>query len=185
MACRLLSPNLSGGTFEAIQFELVFSNKLKSEYYTEKLIMAEGDEDVRIVLIDARSKSIVTEGPMSSLEIEICVLPGDFGSGSDDQFKDYWSREEFIANIVRPREGRKALLSGDTRITLKGGVAIIPKIKFTDISKRVRTGTFILAAKSKEPNVKEAISKPFVVKDKRGARESSFIHFCMHALLPY
>ncbi|XP_028770840.1 calmodulin-binding protein 60 B [Neltuma alba] len=167
---ELLTPNsnLSGEVSEARQnFQLEFSRKLRQEYYTQTKILAEDNAPPQIVLLNVGSRSIVTEGPMSSTEIEICVVPGDFGSGDHQN----WSREEFNDNIiVRPREGREALLKGkDTRVTLKDGAAFIPKIEFTDISRWVRTGTFRLAARSKEADVKEAISQPFVVKDKRGA----------------
>lgn len=161
-----LTSNQCGGISEARYFQLRFVNNLKREYYTQKNILAEGDEPIQIDLLDVRSQSIVNEGPMSSMKIDMCVLPGDFGSNEDDH--QNWSREKFVDSILRPREGKKALLKGDTGITLKDGVGSIRnEIEFTDNSSWLRSGTFRLAAKSKEANVMEATSQPFTVKDKR------------------
>ena len=76
--------------------------------------------------------SIVNNGPLSSIRIEICALNGEFGSGN---MGNDWTTEEFNSSIVRGREGRGPLLNGDRIVTLRNGVAYIPRILFTDNSR--------------------------------------------------
>ncbi|KAF7805068.1 calmodulin-binding protein 60 G-like [Senna tora] len=156
---RLL-PNESG-----VIYELRFINEPKETYFTHRKILSENEDAVQIAVYDVASKCIVKDGPFSSIKIEICAVDGDFGSNLN------WSSEEFNSNILRPREGKKAILKGDhITMTLKDGIGFISELEFIDNSCWVRTGKFRLAAKCKDPNIniREAITKPFIVKDKRG-----------------
>lgn len=137
--------------------------------FTLSNIIAEDDSPIQIALFDVRSQCVVNDGPLSSIKIEICALNGDFGSnGSED-----WTEGEFNANILREREGKGPLLTGERFITLKNGVGGITKIILTDNSRWLRCRKFRLGAKvvqqsSSGTNIKEGRSEAFVVKDYRG-----------------
>ncbi|CAK7340577.1 unnamed protein product [Dovyalis caffra] len=148
---------------------LHFVNKLPSTIFTGGRIEAEDGNPIRVVLMDANTKSIVTSGPLASMKIEIVPLDADFGS--DDQ--EDWSGGEFAANVIREREGRRPLVTGDHTITLRNGVGQLGDIVFTDNSSWQRSRKFRLGARpvqkvSDEMRIREGRSEAFVVKDHRG-----------------
>ncbi|MED6195846.1 hypothetical protein PIB30_041724 [Stylosanthes scabra] len=150
-------------------FELVFKNDFPATVFTHSHIKAKDGSHIQIALRNTRSRLTVTEGPLSSIKVKICVLNGEFG-GDDNEY--CWTTMEFKANISRERENRSKLLKGDTVITLNNGVRYIDKIMFTDNSKctwsrHFRLGAIVVST-SDEANIKEAISNPFIVKDTRG-----------------
>ena len=124
---------------------------------------------MEIALYDIRSQSIVTDGPLSSIKIKICVLNGEFCSTD-------WNTDEFKANISRERENKGKLLKGDEAIALNNGIGHITNLMFTDNSKCTRSRHFRLGAivlsTSNEANIKEATSNRFMVKDCRGECKS-------------
>ncbi|MED6193101.1 hypothetical protein PIB30_015985 [Stylosanthes scabra] len=161
--------NLAGTSGAAKPFQLSFINKLPDTIFTLSNIIAEDESPLQIALFDVTSQSIVTEGLLSSIKIEICVLDGEFGSnGTED-----WIQEEFNGNILRQRDGKGPLLIGERFITLKNGTGSISKLILTDNSRWLRSRKFRLGAKVVNPtscdaNIKEGKSEPFVVKDNRG-----------------
>ena len=115
---------------------------------------------------------IVETGPESSMKIEIVVLEGDF-EGSED---DNWTFEEFKNNIVREREGKRSLLTGDVLLDLNEGIGVVGEISFTDNSSWTRSRKFRLGARVVDGyfngvRVREAKTEPFMVKDHRGECE--------------
>ncbi|KAL1312944.1 hypothetical protein HN51_039521 [Arachis hypogaea] len=157
------------GTSGAKPFQLCFINKLPDTIFTLSNIIAEDESPLQIALFDVTSQSIVSEGPLSSIKIEICVLDGEFGSnGSED-----WTQGEFNGSILRQRDGKGPLLTGDRFITLKNGIGSVSKLTLTDNSRWLRSRKFRLGAKvvestSSGASIKEGSSEPFVVKDNRG-----------------
>ncbi|KAH1079162.1 Calmodulin-binding protein 60 D [Glycine max] len=157
------------GISGAKPFKLCFINKLPETIFTRSSIIAEDKSPLQIVLFDVRTQSVVNDGPLSSLKIEICVLDGEFGSqGSED-----WTEEEFNSNILREREGKEPLLIGERFASLKNGVGCIPKIAISDNSRWLRSRRFSIGVKVVQPTsngekIQEGRSKPFVVKDNRG-----------------
>lgn len=156
-------------TPEVRGLQLLFVNKLPSPIYTSSRIEAEDGEPVKIVLVDPISKTRVTSGLHSSMKIEILVLDGDFGS--DDH--ENWTEREFTEKIVREREGKRPLVTGELHITLKDGVGIIGDIVFTDNSswikcRKFRLGARVVQKSCGEVRIKEAKSEAFMVKDHRG-----------------
>ncbi|KAH9755449.1 hypothetical protein KPL71_015788 [Citrus sinensis] len=156
-------------TSEVRGLQLLFVNKLPCPIYTGSRIEAEDGGPVKIVLVDPISKTRVTSGPYSSMKVEILVLNGDFGS--DDH--ENWTEREFLEKIVREREGKRPLVTGELHITLKDGVGILSDIVFTDNSSWIRCRKFRLGARvlqkgCREVRIKEAKSEAFVVKDHRG-----------------
>ncbi|CAL0308545.1 unnamed protein product [Lupinus luteus] len=144
-------------------FHLCFINKLPDKIFTLCNIIAEDKSPLQIALFDYSTKSIVHDGPFSSIKIEICALNGDFGSNGSDED---WTEEEFNANISKEREGKGPLVNGDRFITLKNGVGFITKMTFTDNSRWLRNRKFRLGAKvvqsaSTGTNVKEAYKKHY------------------------
>ncbi|KAK7397129.1 hypothetical protein VNO78_18296 [Psophocarpus tetragonolobus] len=157
------------GISGAQPLKLCFADKLPDTIYTRSNILAADESPLRIVLFDVRTNSVVNEGPLSSLKIEICVLGGEFGSnGSED-----WTQEEFNSNILREREGREPLLIGERFITLENGVGYITKLAISDNSRwqrsrRFRIGVKVVKTTSNGEKIQEGRSEPFVVKDNRG-----------------
>lgn len=178
--CRLRVTE--GEISEAKNLEICFINKLPDKIFTQSNIIAEDESPIQIVLFDVRSRSIVNEGPLSSIKIEICALNGEFGSNGNEI--------KFNESILRARDGKGPLLVGEKFVTLKNGVGCINKIIFTDNSRWLRCGKFRLGAKVVQPisngeKIKEGTSEPFVVKDNRGECESSFIYSSLLFLILY
>lgn len=156
-------------TSERSRLRLVFVNKLHSSIFTCSKIEAEDGGPVKINLMDAYSRTVVNSGPLSSMKIEIVVLNGDFCS--DDQ--EDWSENEFRSKLMREREGKRPLVTGELTITLKGGVGIFNDVVFTDNSSWMKCRKFRLGARAVQRNndgmrIREAISEAFMVKDQRG-----------------
>ncbi|KAK1364208.1 Calmodulin-binding protein 60 B like [Heracleum sosnowskyi] len=149
-------------------WQLYFYSKIPSTLFTSSRVESEDCEPIKIVLVDTSSKQIITSGPMSSMKIEIVVLNGDFTADSGEE----WTKKEFDACVIRAREGKRPLVTGDLTLTLRNGVADLGNICFTDNSSWIRSRKFRLGARvqgnSTQARVKEAKSEPFIVKDHRG-----------------
>ncbi|KAJ1383485.1 hypothetical protein SESBI_43318 [Sesbania bispinosa] len=157
------------GISRVTPFQLRFMSKLADTIFTHTDIIAEDNTPIQIALFDVRSQTIVNVGPLSCIKIEICALNGEFSFNDNED----WTEDEFNANILRERDGKRPLLNGDRFIALKNGVGCINKLMFTDNSRWIRSRKFRLGAKvvqpiSNEASIKEGRSEPFVVKDYRG-----------------
>ncbi|KAL7205357.1 hypothetical protein ACSBR2_018327 [Camellia fascicularis] len=166
------SPRSSLNQLEPSQsrnWQLHFDDKLPSKLFTGSRIESEDSKTIKIVILDAISKKIVTSGPLSSVKVEIVALDGDFrADGQED-----WTEEEFNANVVREREGKRPLVIGELVITLRDGVGYVADVSFTDNSSWIRGRKFRLGARtvqsiSTDVRIREARSEAFVVKDQRG-----------------
>jgi hypothetical protein len=137
-------------------------------------------------LIDANTRHAVTSGPESSVKLDVVVLEGDFNNEDDDN----WTPEEFEGHVVKEREGKRPLLTGDLQVTLKDGVGTLGDLIFTDNSSWIRSRKFRLGLKVSSgycegTRVREAKTEAFTVKDHRGECEfiistNSFIPYNMH-----
>ncbi|KAK7379188.1 hypothetical protein VNO80_04641 [Phaseolus coccineus] len=157
------------GISGAKPLKLCFLNKLPKTIYTRSNIIAEDESLLQIALFDVRTNSVVKEGPLSSLKIEICILNGEFGSDGSEE----WTEDEFNSNISRQREGKEPLLIGERFITLKNGVACITKMAISDNSRWQRSRRFRIGVKGVPPTsigerIQEGRSEPVIVKDNRG-----------------
>jgi hypothetical protein len=97
------------------------------------------------------------------------VLEGDFNNEEDED----WTEEEFESHIVKEREGKRPLLTGDLQVTLKEGVGTIGELIFTDNSSWIRSRKFRLGLRVAPGSfegirVREAKTEAFTVKDHRG-----------------
>ena len=155
---------------------LRFENSTPKILFTSNKIEAEGNVPLQIVIVDASSNAIIRTGPLSSIKIEILVLDGDFGKDDD---KQDWSEREFDASVVREREGRRPLLTGELSITLRNGVGLLGDITFTDNSSWIRSRRFKLGARAvRMERIREGRSTRFMVKDQRGEGKSIHGDFC-------
>ncbi|KAF5194570.1 Calmodulin binding protein-like [Thalictrum thalictroides] len=151
------------------RWQLHFRNKFPRTLFTGNKIEAENGASIEIVVVDAISKEIVSSGPLSVLKVEILVLDGDFDCDS----KDDWAEEVFDASVIREREGKRPLVTGDLQVSIRGGVGHLGDVIFTDNSSWTRSRKFRLAARvdpnsCKEEKIREARSDAFMVKDHRG-----------------
>lgn len=127
---------------------------------------------IHVVLIDANTGHVVTTGLESLVKLDVVVLEGDFNNEDDDN----WMQEEFESHVVKEREGKRPLLSGDLQVTLKEGVGTLGDLTFTDNSSWIRSRKFRLGLKVASGycegiRIREAKTDAFTVKDHRGECE--------------
>ncbi|KAL5174796.1 Calmodulin-binding protein 60 B [Glycine soja] len=149
--------------------QLHFKTRLSLPLFTGGKVEGEQGTSIHIVLIDANTGHIVTSGPESCVRLDVIVLEGDFNNEDDDN----WDEEEFDSHIVKEREGKRPLLTGDLQVTLKEGLGTLGELTFTDNSSWIRSRKFRLGLKvasgcCEEMRIREAKSEPFTVKDHRG-----------------
>ncbi|XVF09227.1 hypothetical protein REPUB_Repub07fG0074100 [Reevesia pubescens] len=153
---------------ESRSLQLQFLNNLSLPVFTGARIEAEECSAIKVAIVDALTGQIVTSGPESYAKVEVVVLEGDF----DAEEGDNWTLEEFKNNIVREREGKKPLLTGDAFLTLTEGIGLVAEISFTDNSSWTRSRRFKIGARvvdgSDGTRVREAKTESFIVRDHRG-----------------
>lgn len=140
--------------------------------FTGGKVEGEWGSAIPIVLIDANTKHVVTSGPESVVKLDVVVLEGDFNNEDDDN----WTQEEFESHVVKEREGKRPLLTGDLQVTLKEGVGTLGELTFTDNSSWIRSRKFRLGLKVASGScegirIREAKTDAFTVKDHRGECE--------------
>ncbi|CAO2823010.1 unnamed protein product [Amaranthus hypochondriacus] len=149
--------------------QLHFKSKLSLPLFTGGKVEGQDGAAIHVVLIDANSGHVVTSGPESSIKLDIVVLEGDFNNEDDED----WSQEEFESHVVKEREGKRPLLTGDLQVNLKEGVGTLGELTFTDNSSWIRSRKFRLGLKvasgyCEGVRVREAKTEAFNVKDHRG-----------------
>ncbi|GMH13801.1 hypothetical protein Nepgr_015642 [Nepenthes gracilis] len=149
--------------------QLQFRSRLSLPLFTGGKVEGEQGSAIHIVLIDANTGHVVTSGPLSSVKLDVVVLEGDFNNEDDED----WTWEEFESHVVKEREGKRPLLTGDLQVTLKEGVGTLVELTFTDNSSWIRSRKFRLGLKvasgySEGVRIREAKTEAFTVKDHRG-----------------
>ncbi|XP_048447210.1 calmodulin-binding protein 60 B-like isoform X1 [Pyrus x bretschneideri] len=149
--------------------QLHFRSRLSLPLFTGGKVEGEWGSAIPIVLIDANTKHIVTSGPESAVKLDVVVLEGDFNNEDDEN----WTQEEFESHVVKEREGKRPLLTGDLQITLNEGVGTLGELTFTDNSSWIRSRKFRLGLKVASGNcdnirIREAKTEAITVKDHRG-----------------
>lgn len=136
--------------------------------FTGTRIEGEDGSAIKVALVDAFTGEVVQYAPESSAKVEVLVLEGDF----DGDNVENWKLEEFKNNIVKQREGKKPLLTGDVYFCLKEGVGSVGEVYFTDNSSWTRSRRFKLGARvvanCDGDRIKEAKTESFIVRDHRG-----------------
>ncbi|KAG6498831.1 calmodulin-binding protein 60 A-like [Zingiber officinale] len=156
-----------GSAIRSLRLE--FKNKLSLPIFTGSRIEGENSSAISVTLVDAFTGEVTTIGPVSSLKVEIVVLHGDFEVSEDGN----WTADEFKNYIVKERDGKRSLLTGDAFLDLKGGIGVVGELVFTDNSSWTRSRKFRLGARIADGHcngirIREAKTEPFVVKDHRG-----------------
>ncbi|KAK6283717.1 hypothetical protein POUND7_002669 [Theobroma cacao] len=146
-----------------------FRSRLSLPLFTGGKVEGEQGAAIHIVLIDSNTRHVVTCGPESSVKLDVVVLEGDFNNEDDDN----WTQEEFDSHVVKEREGKRPLLTGDLQVTLKDGVGTLGELTFTDNSSWIRSRKFRLGLKVASGScegirIREAKTDAFTVKDHRG-----------------
>ncbi|KAI3694718.1 hypothetical protein L1987_77687 [Smallanthus sonchifolius] len=149
--------------------QLHFKSRMSLPLYTGGKVEGEHGAAIHIVLVDANTGHVVTSGPESSIKLDVVVLEGDFNNEDDEG----WTQEEFESHVVKEREGKRPLLTGDVQVTLKEGVGTLGELTFTDNSSWIRSRKFRLGLKvasgfCEGVRVREAKTEAFTVKDHRG-----------------
>uniref|UniRef100_A0A6N2KGB0 Uncharacterized protein n=1 Tax=Salix viminalis TaxID=40686 RepID=A0A6N2KGB0_SALVM len=173
--CSSLEPVLRRVVSEEVERALAklgparLSGRLSLPLFTGGKVEGEHGVGIHIVLIDGRTGHVVTSGPESSVKLDVIVLEGDFNNEDDDN----WTREEFESHVVKERDGKRPLLTGDLQVTLKEGVGTLGELTFTDNSSWIRSRKFRLGLKvasgcCEDVRIREAKTDAFTVKDHRG-----------------
>jgi len=141
--------------------------------FTGGKVEGEQGAAIHVVLLDANTGHVVTSGPESSAKLDVVVLDGEFNNEDDDD----WTEEEFENNVVKEREGKRPLLTGELQVSLKEGVGTLGELTFTDNSSWIRSRKFRLGLKVASGycegiRVREAKTEAFTVKDHRGECKS-------------
>ncbi|KAL3522186.1 hypothetical protein ACH5RR_015020 [Cinchona calisaya] len=149
--------------------QLQFRSKLSLPLFTGGKVEGEQGAAIHVVLLDVITGHVATSGPESTAKLDIVVLEGDFNNEDEDG----WTQEEFESHIVKEREGKRPLLTGDLQVTLKEGVGTLGDLTFTDNSSWIRSRKFRLGLKVASGCcegicIREAKTDAFTVKDHRG-----------------
>ncbi|KAF3647092.1 calmodulin-binding protein 60 B [Capsicum chacoense] len=154
-------------TSQLRSIQLLFDDIFPSSLFTGSKVSV-NNRPIKVLLHDASSNRRITSGPLSSLKVGVVVLDGEFNP--DD--REDWTEEEFSKKVIREREGKRPLLTGDLIIQLRDGVGYLGNVSFTDNSSWTKSRTFRLGLKlingSGEFRVREGVSKPLIVRDHRG-----------------
>lgn len=154
-------------TSQSRAVQLLFDDIFPSSLFTGSKVSVD-NRPIKVLLHDASSNQRITSGPLSSAKVGVVVLNGEFNPHDQED----WTEEEFSKMVIREREGKRPLLTGELIIQLRDGVGYLGDISFTDNSSWIKSRTFRLGLKlinrSGEFRVREGVSKPFTVRDHRG-----------------
>uniref|UniRef100_A0A1J3JEW5 Calmodulin-binding protein 60 A n=1 Tax=Noccaea caerulescens TaxID=107243 RepID=A0A1J3JEW5_NOCCA len=148
---------------ETRNLQLKFLNNPSLPVFTSARIEGDEGQAIRVGLVDPATGQIVSSGPASSAKLQVFVVEGDL---------DNWTAEDIRNNIVRERQGKKPLLSGNVFALLDNGIGVMDEISFTDNSSWTRSRKFRLGVRMVDQfdfvKVREAVTESFVVRDHRG-----------------
>ncbi|XP_047307955.1 calmodulin-binding protein 60 B-like [Impatiens glandulifera] len=167
LAGRSSPPKIEG--LDGKKLQLQFRSRLSLPLFTGGKVEGEQGATVHVVLIDSNTGHVITSGPESSIKLDVVVLEGGF----NDEDEEGWTQEKFESHVVKEREGKRPLLTGDLQLTLKEGVGTLGEIIFTDNSSWIRSRKFRLGLKVSSGfcdgiRILEAKTEAFTVKDHRG-----------------
>ncbi|CAL0325585.1 unnamed protein product [Lupinus luteus] len=162
------SPKMIEGP-DGRNLRLHFRSRLSLPLFTGGKVEGEQGAPVHVVLIDATTGNIVISGPEACMKLDVVVLEGDFNNEDDED----WTQEDFESHVVKEREGKRPLLTGELQVTLKEGIGTLGELTFTDNSSWIRSRKFRLGLKvasgfCESIRIREAKTEAFTVKDHRG-----------------
>jgi hypothetical protein len=152
---------------------LEFKSKLALPLFTGSKVEAEGGSGIQVVLVDANTGQVLSKGEESCSKLDVVVLQGDFTADDDEN----WPQADFETFMVKEREGKRPLLTGDLSVTLKDGVGTLGEFQFTDNSswirsRKFRLGIMVSPGYCEGVRIREAKTASFTVKDHRGECKS-------------
>ncbi|MCD7447701.1 hypothetical protein HAX54_032894 [Datura stramonium] len=138
---------------------LKFSHEISPVVFTGECIFPEG---TKLELVDAATGQHMRHGPLASAQIEIFLLNGD----------ENWTIEELNSHIMMKKRGGKSRRDQNPYLRLEGGVVSVDELKFKHSPKRMKKLEMVtIGAKvvdqPEDVIVKEAVTGPFALKDKR------------------
>ncbi|KAJ7955759.1 Calmodulin-binding protein [Quillaja saponaria] len=162
------SPKMIEGP-DGRSLQLQFRSRLSLPLFTGGKVEGEQGAAIHVVLVDVSTGNLVPYGPEASIKLDVVVLEGDFNNENDEG----WTQEEFESHVVKEREGKRPLLTGDLQVTLKEGLGTLGDLTFTDNSSWIRSRKFRLGLKVASGccegiRIREAKTEAFTVKDHRG-----------------
>nr|BAJ92377.1 predicted protein [Hordeum vulgare subsp. vulgare] len=136
--------------------------------FTGSTIVDVKGEPLQVILVDADTGSPCGALPQF-MRVELVPLFGDFAADGRDE----WTAGEFARNIVKERDGKRPLLTGDVGLGMRDGRAVANDLQFTDNSSWVRCRKFRIGARVAPGGydggrVAEAMTDAFNVRDHRG-----------------
>ncbi|CAD6250617.1 unnamed protein product [Miscanthus lutarioriparius] len=147
--------------------QLKFENKCCNDKYSRHDIMADDGTPIKVAIYDKENR-VITNGPLSSIQVKIVVLDGEFNKENKEQ----WNENSFKTSIVHCRPGKQPLFANELYLRLENGVAPLCGVKFQDNSSFVPSKKFKLGAMADDDNISEkileGISESFAVKDGHG-----------------
>ena len=139
------SPSLRLQAMEQpLSFQFMFKKKLSLPIFTGSRILDMDGNSINVILVDKSNDQIVPTSLPHPIKIEIVVLDGDFPPSEKESS---WTIEEFNSNIVKERNGKRPLLTGELNLTMRDGIAPIGDIEFTDNSSWIRSRKFRVAVR--------------------------------------
>ena len=101
MVFRSSPKQIEGPDGQSLQ--LHFRSRLSLPLFTGGKVEGEQGASIHIVLVDANSGLVITNGPEASVKLDVVVLEGDFNNEDDED----WTQEEFESHVVKEREGKR------------------------------------------------------------------------------
>ncbi|XP_062195532.1 protein SAR DEFICIENT 1-like [Phragmites australis] len=148
-------------------WKLAFRNPPRLPIFTGSKIEDDISNPLEVILVnmDTGSPSALPQ----ALRIELVPLFGEFPQ--DD--REDWAADEFQKGIVKQREGKRPLLTGEVSLTMRDGRATVNELQFTDNSswvrcRKFRIGVRVVPGSYDGPRILEAMTEAFVVRDHRG-----------------
>ncbi|BAT15165.1 Os11g0665000 [Oryza sativa Japonica Group] len=146
---------------------LKFENRCCNDKFSRHVITADDGSPIKVAIYDHDNK-IITNGPLSSMQVRIVVMNGEFNKDNKVQ----WNRDSFLQNIVYGRPGKLPLFANELYLRLENGVANLYGAKFQDNSSFLPSKQFRLGVMAADDSISEkileGISESFAVKDGRG-----------------
>ncbi|KAH9547468.1 hypothetical protein CY35_11G035300 [Sphagnum magellanicum] len=140
--------------------------KMPPHFWAETKLKNLDGTPIQVELVDARTGNVVSEGAESSAKFNLMVLEGSNGAEVEaDIDKGNWNEL-----VVKPRDGRKSLLVGGLKVTLKEGKGSLDtNLRFKDNSSFVSSKKFRLGLEDiSGSHIQGAVTNSFHVKDARG-----------------
>ncbi|KAF8705092.1 hypothetical protein HU200_031354 [Digitaria exilis] len=151
-------------------WKLAFRTPPHLPIFTGSKIEDDAGNPLEIILVDVETGAHVALP--QAVRVELVPLFGDFPpDGRED-----WAPEEFQKGVVKEREGKRPLLTGEVALTMRDGRVTVSELQFTDNSSWVRCRKFRIGVRAVPGSgggfdgarIQEAMTEPFVVRDHRG-----------------